>query len=700
MGWHYGLLAALLSGLTEATLTQQQTNGNSVLGTAAAPYLPHFLYNNPLPHGYPWGTLTANGSDAYTTHPTTGVIRTYEFTISRGTLAPDGYTKSMLLVNGGFPGPLIEANWGDTIQVTVHNNITGPEEGTALHWHGFLQQGTPWEDGAPAVTQCPIAPGTSFTYQFQATLYGTSWYHSHYSAQYSDGIAGPIVVYGPNEYPYDIDIGPVMLSDYYHEDYLTILEKMLAPGGMLEVTSDNNLIQGKNSMGCITKSASDETPCVADAPQASFYFEKGKVHRLRLINSGSEGAQHFSIDDHMLTVIAYDFVPIVAYEAKVITLGVGQRADILVTANVTNGTSFWMRSDIATCSTAKQPFAEAAIYYVDGDTSTHTELGASNSIWSASGHNRSNEVWGSPKNFRPGSRRGPNTAPGGFGSKMPPHSNLPDRPPAIVSSGGKQGSHTVDEMPGTAGFGHSSNGHGGNSGSASKTHPNNSLPLPSSSPWPAGSAGVPDPSTCFNDDLSLTRPLFPIALPPPSWTHTFGIEIFVNASDVALWKFDGVSFRGDYNAPTLLLASLGNTSWPAEWNGRNLYTNTSVRMIVNNPGPSQHPMHLHGSNFYVLHEGPGPWDGTIVHPENPMRRDVQIVRPNGHLALQFDSNNPGVWLFHCHIAWHASGGFLEQFIVQPDEIERMRVPSIMAQTCRDWAAWTGTHIPDQIDSGL
>jgi FtsP/CotA-like multicopper oxidase with cupredoxin domain len=89
------------------------------------------------------------------------------------------------LVNDQFPGPAIEANWGDTIQVTVHNQITEPAEGTALHWHGFLQTQTPWFDGVPGVQQCPIAPGNSFTYQFKAELYGTTFYHSHYSAQYT-----------------------------------------------------------------------------------------------------------------------------------------------------------------------------------------------------------------------------------------------------------------------------------------------------------------------------------------------------------------------------------------------------------------------------------------------------------------------------------------------------------------------------------
>ena len=88
-----------------------------------------------------------------------------------------------------------------------------------MHWHGFLQKQTPWYDGVPSVGQCPIAPGKTLTYQFQADLYGTTWYHSHYSAQYSGGISGPLIVYGPKNANYDVDIGPVMLSDWYHPEY-------------------------------------------------------------------------------------------------------------------------------------------------------------------------------------------------------------------------------------------------------------------------------------------------------------------------------------------------------------------------------------------------------------------------------------------------------------------------------------------------
>lgn len=101
----------------------------------------------PLPNGYPWNTATASNTNPYTNPPYTGVIRQYDFTVARGFIAPDGVNTSVLLVNGQFPGPTLEANWGDTFMITVHNKLTGPAEGTSMHWHGILQKETPWYDG-------------------------------------------------------------------------------------------------------------------------------------------------------------------------------------------------------------------------------------------------------------------------------------------------------------------------------------------------------------------------------------------------------------------------------------------------------------------------------------------------------------------------------------------------------------------------
>ena len=247
------------------------------------------------------------------------------------------------------------------------NRITGPEEGTALHWHGLLQKTTPWFDGVPAVQQCPIAPGECFTYSFLADLYGTTWYHSHYSAQYSAGLAGPLIIFGPSQVEYDYDLGPIMLSDWYHTNYSELVQQVMEPSGGA-VKSDNNLINGKMNFDCAL--VTDGQSCVPNAGLSKFNFHSGKKHRLRLINSGAEGIQRFTIDGHNMTIMANDFVPIQPYTTKVVTLGVGQRSDVIVEGIGQPDSTYWMRSDISgNCSKNNQsPHALAAIYYETADT--------------------------------------------------------------------------------------------------------------------------------------------------------------------------------------------------------------------------------------------------------------------------------------------------------------------------------------------
>ena len=75
------------------------------------------------------------------------------------------------------------------MSITIKNKllcsdtVDDPGNGTAIHWHGIRQLNSSQMDGVNAVTQCPIAPGEEFTYVFNVTQYGTTWYHSHYSLQ-------------------------------------------------------------------------------------------------------------------------------------------------------------------------------------------------------------------------------------------------------------------------------------------------------------------------------------------------------------------------------------------------------------------------------------------------------------------------------------------------------------------------------------
>ena len=58
--------------------------------------------------------------------------------------------------------------WPLQVAVRVHNRLQ--TEGVSFHWHGLLQRGTPWMDGVPMVSQCPILPGQVFQYRWDASI--------------------------------------------------------------------------------------------------------------------------------------------------------------------------------------------------------------------------------------------------------------------------------------------------------------------------------------------------------------------------------------------------------------------------------------------------------------------------------------------------------------------------------------------------
>lgn len=72
-----------------------------------------------------------------------------------------------------------------------------------------------------------------------------------------------------------------------------------------------------------------------------------------------------------MTVIANDFVPVKPYTTNVVTLGIGQRTDVIVQGIGKPNSAYWMRSDLSgNCSLAHQPNALAAIYYETADTNS------------------------------------------------------------------------------------------------------------------------------------------------------------------------------------------------------------------------------------------------------------------------------------------------------------------------------------------
>ena len=87
---------------------------------------------------------------------------------SRSIASPDGFSKSIVTVNGSFPGPTIRGNVNDLFLINIFNMLH-PTEELSVHFHGILQKGTVWSDGASEITNCPIAYGGNHTYTFRAT---------------------------------------------------------------------------------------------------------------------------------------------------------------------------------------------------------------------------------------------------------------------------------------------------------------------------------------------------------------------------------------------------------------------------------------------------------------------------------------------------------------------------------------------------
>lgn len=111
-----------------------------------------------------------------------------------------------------------------------------------------------------------------------------------------------------------------------------------------------------------------------------------------------------------------------------------------------------------------------------------------------------------------------------------------------------------------------------------------------------------------------------------------------------------------------------------------------VEIVVNNLDGAIHPFHLHGHQFQVLdrpHSGAGKWSGGDggANPVPP-KRDVVTVNANSFAVLRFVANNPGVFLFHCHIEWHVEMGLTATLIEAPEKLHNYPIPQDQIDSCK------------------
>jgi FtsP/CotA-like multicopper oxidase with cupredoxin domain len=183
--------------------------------------------------------------------------------------------------NGEVPGPSIEANVGDTIEVRLTNRLP---QATTIHWHGVR---VPAEmDGTEAV-QPPVEPGETFEYRFVVPDAGTFWYHSHTNEteQLERGLYGALVVRGSDEPAFD------------GEQTLLLDDLKLGPDGEVAPFGDEH----EHHAG-----REGDVRLVNGSQEPELRMAAGTIERWRIVDAANTRFVRLSIGGRPFTIVGTD----------------------------------------------------------------------------------------------------------------------------------------------------------------------------------------------------------------------------------------------------------------------------------------------------------------------------------------------------------------------------------------------------------
>lgn len=189
-------------------------------------------------------------------------------------------------------------------------------------------------------------------------------------------------------------------------------------------------------------------------------------------------------------------------------------------------------------------------------------------------------------------------------------------------------------------------------------------------------------------------------------------RVLLSTNDTVFrWTLNGISQDIDWANPTIAQVVAGNDTFPTVKDVITLtQPNTWFFWIIQNQFFVPHPLHLHGHDFSLLGQGAGTFDVTTNFDDlnfvNPPRRDVAILLASGWTVIAFQTDNPGAWLMHCHIAWHVGEGLSLQFLELPSQAASTYDSFVNGEafqdTCKNWVAYEESPANEYTkdDSGL
>jgi len=225
---------------------------------------------------------------------------------------PDRPETKVWAYNNILPGPVLRLKQNDRLRAVLKNNL---QQDTTIHWHGIRLPHA--MDGVPGLTQQPVKPGESFTYDFVCQDAGTFWYHPHAGnpEQVGRGLYGLLIVDEPDPPLVDRDVAWV-LSDF-------------------RLDKDGQITPDFSSFFDLTHAGRLGNVALMNGKLAQPYaVQAGERIRLRLVNTANARIFDLRFSDHAPWIVSLDGHPLDAPlqlgPQDRVTLGPGMRADLIV----------------------------------------------------------------------------------------------------------------------------------------------------------------------------------------------------------------------------------------------------------------------------------------------------------------------------------------------------------------------------------
>ena len=557
-----------------------------------------------------------------------------------------GISRDAILTNGTLPGPPLKLKVGDCVDFVVNNNL--PNE-TSIHFHGIRQYGTPWADGVSGVSVYPIAPGTSYMYQWTAEDSGTYFYHAHYKGQMMDGLFGAIIIAPADnaQTPFSqissSDVGlltaasqavePVFISDWNRYTFSEFFE-VEQTANIDWACSDSISINGFNSQYCpsaafLLASAAPQEPLILNGssltakgctPPNSAPIQGGQYLAFENLAAlpadayntciGYGGANYTTVVDPALGYKAFSYIS----SASVLIAKIAIDSHQLYVYEINGNYIVPQVVDQISLSNGDRVSFFVKLSQTPGDYTIRVANEGINQVISG---------------FGVLSYKGGNNVPSGV----------------------------------------STLGYGGQNTTAVKN-----LINAIAAPFPANA-----PSATADMSFIMDIQKSPVQ-PTEAWAWT-------------LSGTDSYNMSNDDTVPPLLYQNPANI--PSTDIILETYNNKWVDLIIKVSGPvaEPHPIHKHANKFYMIGAGVGDFNFTNTADAVTAGYPINVVNPpyvdgftsipaegnNTWMIFRYQVNTPGAWLLHCHIQSHFSGGMAVAILDAVDAFPT--TPSDVGKVC-------------------